>query len=168
MTTRRDSRKSRPALEELEVRDVPSAGLVTGPIFDPNTNMNLYVLSPDTWTNAETAAESLLGGHLATVVSAADNDFIVNNVLTDFSSGGGPNLSQVPVWIGLSDPQIGDGSGDQHTADFVWADGSTSAYRNWQSGQPNNFAPGEYYAAINWHFADGGGPRRSAPGTTRR
>jgi hypothetical protein len=141
-----------------------AGNIVLGPIFDPNTGMNLFVLSPESWTAAEADAQSLLGGHLVTIPSAADNAFIVNNVLKDFSGSGGPNLSNVPVWLGLYDPTQPDGPGgpnSQHAADFVWADGSTSTYRNWNvdTSEPNNNGGTEYYTAIDWHFAqDPGNP----------
>ena len=79
---------------------------------------------------------------------------------------GWPDLSQTPSWIGLNDeandPEFGgtdDGPGGnnfQHAADFTWVDGSTAAYRNWNvaTNEPNDDG-GEYYAALNWHYATG-------------
>jgi MYXO-CTERM domain-containing protein len=124
-------------------------------IYDPYSNTNLYVVAQGSWTTAETEAQAL-GGHLVTIHDAAENAFIVSNVLKDLTGEGGPNLSAVPVWIGLYDPTgatNSDGDGMQHAANFQWVDGSISGYRNWNSGEPNNANFGEYYAAINWHFA---------------
>jgi Lectin C-type domain/PEP-CTERM motif len=136
-----------------------------GPIYDPFSNSNLYVVPLGSWTQDEAAAQAL-GGNLITIQSAAENQFVVDNVLQDFSGSGGPDLSSVPLWIGLYDPTGAaqdDGSGSQHAANFVWVDGSASAYRNWYSGsaEPNDSSPGEYYATINWHVAAGVGPSAS-------
>ena len=91
---------------------------------------------------------------------------VVSDVAQDFTGSGGPDLSQVPLWIGLNDeandPEFGgtdDGPGgtnSQHAADFTWVDGSTAAYRNWNvaTNEPNDDG-GEYYAALNWHYATG-------------
>jgi hypothetical protein len=32
--------------------------------------------------------------------------------------------------------------------------GEPLAYSNWHPGQPDNFSPGENYAAMNWHYSD--------------
>ena len=131
---------------------VASASVVEGPIYDSISNVNLYVVSGGSWSQAESQAVAL-GGHLATIHSAAENTFIVNNILVNFSGTGGPNLSDVPLWIGYHDTHANDGSGAGHAANFVWADGSTSTYTNWNSGEPNNANNTEYYAAINWHYS---------------
>jgi len=95
-----------------------------GPVYDTASNANLYVVSKGTWTEAETAATQL-GGNLVTIHSVAEDVFILNNVLQDFAGVGGPNLSAVPLWIGLYDPSgiaNDDGPGgpaSQHAANFV-------------------------------------------------
>src|SRR5580698_10043775 len=74
------------------------AATIEGPIYDPYSNANLYVVQLGSWTQSESAAQGL-GGNLITIHSAAENKFVVNNVLLDLSGSGGPNLSQLPLWI---------------------------------------------------------------------
>ena len=134
---------------------IASASTIEGPIYDSYSNANLYVVSSGNWNDAESKAVAL-GGHLVTIHSAAENQFIVDNVLLNFTGTSGPDLSNVPLWIGLYDPTgagSSDGSGPGHAANFVWVDGSTSTYRNWHSGEPNNANNTEYYTAINWQHA---------------
>ena len=59
------------------------------------------------------------GGDLATVTSLEENTLMFNSH---------PSVSR--CWIGLNDIDV------QNT--FVWADGSSSTYRRWSSGEPNN------------------------------
>ena len=96
------------------------------------------------------------GGNLTTVNDAAENAWIVGNLAV--AVPGGVDLSHLPLWIGYSDPTH-DAGGGSHAGNFVWADGETSTYTNWNTGtgEPNNDG-GEYYAAINWHLAQAGGP----------
>ena len=143
------------ALRNLGTAGAAPGGVLGSPIYDPVSNENLYVVTQGTWTAAEAAAQAL-GGNLITIHSAAENTFIVNNVLQDFTSSGGPNLSDLPLWIGLFDPNVGDGSGAAHAADFQWVDGSNSTFRNWNTGEPDNSSPGEYDTAINWQYSEGG------------
>jgi autotransporter-associated beta strand protein len=138
-----------------------SANIVTGPITNPQTGHSYAILAPGSWTQAQAEAHAL-GGHLATIRSQAENNWITNNLLVNFQPSGGPNLSHLPLWIGLYDPTSNDGSGSQHTADFIWDSGETYAYRNWNSGEPNNTGILEYYTAINWNYAAG---YSSTPGT---
>jgi hypothetical protein len=135
---------------------------VVGPFFNPISGLNLFVVPPGTWTQCEKAAQEL-GGTLLTISSAEENQFVIKNVLRDFSDNGGPNLSYRPLWIGLHDPTGAardDGAGgasSQHAANFIWVNDSPMTYRNWNTdtGEPNNFQPREYYGAINWHTAHG-------------
>ncbi len=142
-----------------------NGGTVEGPIYDPFGHVNLYVVPIANSIQAEAEARAL-GGHLVTIGSAAENAFIVKNVLLDLSALGGPNLSELPLWIGLFDPageKNDDGPGgidSMHAANFRWRDGSTATYRNWNvpTGEPNNDHTrenGEYYTVINWHYAEG-------------
>jgi hypothetical protein len=116
-----------------------SISIMNGPITNPSNGHRYYMLSPNTWTQSEVEAISL-GGNLATIRSAAKNDWVYNTFKNpgDF------------LWIGLYDPVFGDGTGATHAADFRWISGETSAYRNWGNGEPNNTAGngGEYYTAI--------------------
>ncbi len=107
------------------------ASICWGPVYDPASNTDLYVVSKGTWAQTETEATQL-GGNLTTIHSAAENSFIVSNVLQDFTGVGGPNLYDAPLWIGLYDPtgiaggaDGGSGASSQHAANFVWVDGST-------------------------------------------
>ena len=113
------------------------------------------LLSSSDWTNAEATAVAL-GGHLATVRSAAENQWI----LATFANNR-------EIWLGLYDPILGDGSGTQHAADFRWASGASSTYRAWNSGEPNNGNAGEYYAYMYWSQYGNGGQWNDAPNTAQ-
>lgn len=130
------------------------AGIVAGPLTNTLNNHIYYVISPQNWSNAQITAQSL-GGHLTTIRDQAENNWIITNILTDFTASGGPNLTAEPVWTGLYDPTLNDGSGTQHATDFIWISGEPYGYRNWEPGEPNNNGIGEYWGTINWHYAAG-------------
>ena len=92
---------------------------------NPANNHVYYLLANSNWTDAQSAAVGI-GGNLTTVNNLAENNWIWNRWGTNRD-----------LWIGLNDPVLGDGTGAQHAANFVWADGDTSAFRNWRSGEPN-------------------------------
>ena len=80
---------------------------------------NCYKLNQDllTWEDAAKKC-SEIGGHLASVHSDEENNFIFqtsNNAVT---------------WLGGNDMSA-EGS-------WIWSDGSSRSYTNWNSGQPNN------------------------------
>ena len=130
------------------------AGIVAGPLTNIFNNHIYYVISPQNWSNAQMEAQSL-GGNLATIRGETENNWVITNILTDFTPSGGPNLTAEPVWTGLYDSTQNDGGGTQHAADFVWISGETYGYRNWEPGEPNNNGNGEYWGTINWHFVAG-------------
>ena len=70
------------------------------------------------WEQAKLEAEQL-GGTLVVINNAEENEFIRANK---------PNNNS--LWIGLSDTA--------QEGNFVWANGSTSSYVNWNNGEPNN------------------------------
>jgi len=128
--------------------------------YDPYSNSNLYLVgstaTSSTWLNAEAQAQAL-GGNLVTIHSSAENQFVSNTFFTNLTGLGGPNLSTAyALWMGLSDPTgaiLDDGPGgpnSQHAANFVWADGEHSSYRNWDVFEPNDGNGGshEYYAGL--------------------
>lgn len=108
--------------------------VVAGPITNPATCHEYYVLSPtSSWQAAENAAVAL-GGHLATINDAAEDAWVVSNILTTFGL----------VWIGLTD-QAQEGT-------FVWISGEPATYRRWRnSGEPNGST------SENHVYLDGGG-----------
>jgi hypothetical protein len=83
------------------------------------------------WTNANTAAQAStfrgVNGHLATVTSAAENNFIISRM-----AGW--------AWIGLSDAAV--------PGTYAWVTGEPFSYTNWEQGQPTQ--NGEHYV----HYSD--------------
>jgi Ca2+-binding RTX toxin-like protein len=94
-----------------------------------------YLLSDSaTWDNAQTQANRL-GGNLVTINSQDEQDWLQ----TTF----GKNQN---FWIGLRD-NVTEGS-------FQWANGETSTFTNWNSGEPNNFGNEDYvelYSTGKWN-----------------
>src|SRR6185436_15709629 len=101
-----------------------SATILTVPIAIPTKGHTYYLLAQTNWTAAEAEAVSL-GGHLATVNDATENEWI----RVTFSNFGGVGRD---AWIGLTDVA-------QEGA-WVWINGEPVTYFNWNSGEPNNGA----------------------------
>jgi uncharacterized protein (TIGR03067 family) len=88
-----------------------------------------------TWHQAKRRCEDL-GGHLATVTSEPENDFIV--VL---AKSGIAKLGQLDgVWLGATD--------EEKEGDWRWIGGGKLTFSKWGEGQPNNKANEEHYMLL--------------------
>jgi hypothetical protein len=103
-----------------------AAAPISGPKY--YNGHTYYLLSHDTWLGSEADAVAL-GGHLVAINDAAENAFIYS---TFFLAGDPPELAT--LWIGIND------AASEGT--FVWSNGDPVTYTNWNSGEPNNDAPG--------------------------
>jgi len=114
------------------------AGILAGPIVNPLNGHSYYLLSQNTWSNAETEAVTL-GGHLATIRNEDENRW----VFSTFGSYGGA------LWIGLTDRQ--------KVFQFIWTSGEPVSYTNWGGGQPDNGNGVEFYTHMlpRGHYAAG-------------
>jgi hypothetical protein len=129
-------------------------------------NGHYFALTP--WATNWTAAQDLAvswGGHLVTITSQKEQDFINETFLT------GP-LDHLPVWIGLvraranpAGPPIITGRIRRALEDlglirtvahspFEWITGEPFSYSNWKPGEPSDSPPGESWVAINWEYSD--------------
>jgi serine/threonine protein kinase len=102
--------------------------VIAGP-FTNSANGHVYLLlAESTWTEAEAKAVKL-GGHLATVNDAAENDWIYEA----FSFFGGISRH---LWIGLNDAA--------QEGVFVWSSGEPVNHTQWFPGEPNNHNNNDY------------------------
>lgn len=96
------------------------------------------VLAPGgiTWAAAQAAAESQ-GGYLATLTSAAENDFVFEALVNDGSFWTqSPSFSTGP-WIGGLQPA----GSPEPAGGWEWVNGEgplAGGYTNWRGGEPNN------------------------------
>jgi hypothetical protein len=104
------------------------SGLVAGPIASLDGASEYFLVAASTWDQGE-AISIAMGGHLATISSLDENEFIRDSVL---SFDGRPRRA----WIGLHSP-LQDGV-------FVWSSGDASPFRHWIPGEPNNLEGVEY------------------------
>lgn len=74
-----------------------------------------------TWTDARQACINM-GGHLVTITSAAENNFVFNT----WPSG----------WIGFTDEVV--------EGQWRWVTGEPVSYTNWNGGEPNNVGNEDY------------------------
>ena len=99
---------------------------------DPSTGIRYVAFNAAGWNAAEAFAQQL-GGHLVSINSQAEQDFVWQN----FGNVAGVDRR---VWIGFSDA-ASEGS-------FAWADGSPAKFTNWNPGEPNNSGGVEHYAEL--------------------
>jgi len=133
--------------------------ILAGPYLNPATAHYYYLLAATNWTVSEFWAKQL-GGHLATVNTANEQNWIFDN----FANYGGVNRN---LWIGLTN--------DSATT-FGWSNGDATNYFNWLSGQPLNsngttrnytFIRGTTNAPSGlWLCANNNGYTQNLPGTT--
>ncbi len=95
-----------------------------------------------TWDNAKAAAESV-GGYLATVTSAGENDFVYSLVSGNSAFW---NTKYGP-WLGGYQPE----GSPEPNGGWTWVTGEPWSYTNWESGEPNNFANIEHVL----HYSNG-------------
>jgi len=102
----------------------PKLQYVTSPI-----NGHRYAMTPlMTWQDAEAVAV-LEGGHLATIRTAAEQQWLAQNV--------GPSTSR---YIGMTDAQV--------EGQWGWVSGDPVSYTSWLVGEPNNYAGAEDYGSM--------------------
>ncbi len=130
--------------------------IVAGPFLDRATSHYYYLLGATNWTVSESWAE-MLGGHLATVATADEENWIYDAF--EYYDGTNRNL-----WIGLTNNAPGV---------WVYSSGVTnSSYFNWATNQPDNCNGNQEYAAIMtatnaesglWELADNNGTTCAPP-----
>ncbi|MEM6313681.1 MAG: lectin-like protein, partial [Planctomycetota bacterium] len=111
-------------------------------------NGHYYALSSyGTWAEAQAEAEAA-GGHLVTIGSQAEQDFLERTFLDSSPTTGVSTATDYPdvLWIGLSD------SANEGT--FEWVTGEAVTYTNWQADEPNDLQEvgGEDFGVLNWHW----------------
>jgi len=111
----------------------------------------------ETWDEARAAAESFVfkgvHGHLVTITSAEENDFLSRN------------FNPLSLWIGASDAEV---NGEwrwvvgPEAGELFWlggADGQAFGYANWADGEPNDLftpEPLENHAEFNTVYSRDG------------
>lgn len=120
-----------------------AVSIAAGPIFNPVTGHNYFLVGANTWTLAQNAGLSL-GGNLVTINDAAENAWLKASFLD-------PNPTINP-WIGLHD--------QDHDNVWEWISGEPVGYLNWAPGEPNfshervsNIFPANHSDAGLWNNA---------------
>lgn len=101
-------------------------------VTDPASGQRYVLTTSTTWTGAESLAQSL-GGHLASIGSLEENEFI----LKQFGNFAGQDRR---LWIGFNDLDL--------EGDWRWSDGSPVTFTNWNGGEPNNSSGVEHFAEM--------------------
>ncbi len=82
-----------------------------------------------TWNDAKLAAESLtfrgVSGHLATITSQQENDFIISNL---------PDAPNNDYWLGGFQPP----DAPEPDGGWQWVTGEPFEFQNWAPAEPNN------------------------------
>ena len=113
-----------------------SAGKAKKTFFNPSNGHYYQTIGVDggiDWAGAKTAAEARtlagLPGHLATITSQQENDFIASNF---------PDAARGCCWLGGFQPNDTPDPDANPAADWEWVTGEPFSYTNWSSGEPND------------------------------
>lgn len=123
-------------IDDVVVTDssTPPPPAILHTAVNPANGHTYYLLESSTWTVADAAAV-VLGGYLATVNDAAENDWLLNT----FGNFGNQERD---LWLGYTDANV--------EGIFEWTSGETPGFTRWASNQPDNSTStdpnGEQYA----------------------
>jgi hypothetical protein len=109
--------------EDCPAAECFDATIIDGPVVNPDNGHVYYLVGPTTWTGSENQA-ICLGGHLATINSREENDW-----LWETFGDNNVNLNEWKLWIGLSDLD--------HEGQFEWVGGGPVNFTNWNDGEPS-------------------------------
>ena len=113
--------------------------LVPAPVKNPANGHRYDIFgNVDTWEEANQYCRKF-GGHLATITSREENDFVYYNVLL--------NSGNDSAYIGLTDAKL--------EGIWEWCTGEPLIYTNWADGEPNHENQNEDYAMFYYKFTDG-------------
>uniref|UniRef100_A0A9J7YI53 C-type lectin domain-containing protein n=1 Tax=Cyprinus carpio carpio TaxID=630221 RepID=A0A9J7YI53_CYPCA len=90
---------------------------------------HVYLRIPKNWTDAQSYCRTYYED-LSTITSQEEQDMLIQ------LSGG----NQIFQWIGLY-------SHIQHTRNWLWSDGNSVSFTDWDKGQPNNVNGSQYCVA---------------------
>jgi hypothetical protein len=101
-------------------------------------NGHYYELVVDqvVWTEAQTAAEAK-GGYLATLTSAAENDWVYHNIVAPLFTSPHSNLQ---AWLGGFTTNPNQSTTDPNA--WAWVTGELWDWTNWAPGEPNGDSTG--------------------------
>lgn len=108
------------------------AAVLYGPVTNLNNGHLYYLLTPNTWLEAQAEAETL-GGNLVTISDSSEQQWIYGTFASYQST---PR----PLWTGLNDAAV--------EGQFVWASGESLGFMNWGDGEPNNAGEAEDYVGV--------------------
>lgn len=110
-------------------------------MLSPKAEIHDYVVfyqgTADTWEEAQAYCQSI-GGHLATITSQEENDYVYGLLQQSGTDS---------AYFGLTD------SGQEGR--WEWVTGEPVLYTNWHAGEPNGENSGEDYAMFYSKFSDG-------------
>lgn len=95
-------------------------------VTNPANGHSYSIVEGFPWEIAEANAVAL-GGHLVTIRSYEENEWLLHNVIQPFTS--------VPVWIGLYQPP----NTTEPGGGWVWSSGEPVVYTHWATGEPNEY-----------------------------
>lgn len=128
------------------VSSVAAAPVLWSSAAGGNDHFYEYVGTPMTWDAARAAAAGTthagMPGYLATITSAAEQNFILTSVTRSTSWIGGTDRTAEGVWRWETGPEAGD--------IFFGPGASAGAFAFWNSGEPNDCCAGEDEAVFAW------------------
>lgn len=121
--------------------EVEAAETISGPLYNPANGHIYFLIEESTWSDAEVAAVHL-GGHLATIRSPEENEWL-------HSRFGTFNGVSRHLWVGLHDTD-GDGV-------YRWISGDPARFANWATGRTHSGDAGPFVFLTGdhgqWDFA---------------
>lgn len=113
--------------------------LYASPVLNPGNGHSYdVIIETNTWLDAKASAEAMTfqgcGGHLVTITSAAEQQFLENTFGASFAG----------AWAGgFQDPETSPSADDWH-----WITGEAWSYTNWAPGEPNDNGGPEMWLEI--------------------
>ena len=120
--------------------------------FDGRT---YHLLAPSTWEEARAEADAIEFGHLVTIESQAEQDWVWSTL----GVTGDPDVKR-SLWIGLLTD-----TPEPEEAPFEWVTGDPLSYTNWGPGAPSRYRRDKFYGEMNawqnglWNHVDGSDTR---------